>query len=103
VVAAKSAVDSKPIAFEIAGAKFSNCASERRASVARADHDDQISIPNRYSGEVMNDLNTKRGVSGMTSKVPRPVITASVPLAEVQKSPPTCASITQGAGILDGA
>jgi len=60
----------------------------------------KISIPERYSGDVMNDMNTKRGrVLGIDKQGARTVITASVPLAEVQKYAADLRSITQGRGV----
>jgi elongation factor G len=60
----------------------------------------KISIPERYSGDVMNDLNTKRGrVLGIDQQGARTIITASAPLAEVQRYATDLRSITQGRGV----
>jgi elongation factor G len=94
-------VDSKPIAFEIAGREaFKQCFQEAGPVMLEPIMTIKISIPERYSGDVMNDMNTKRGrVMGIDQQGARTVITASVPLAEVQKYAADLRSITQGRGV----
>jgi len=94
-------VDSKPIAFEIAGREvFKQCFQESGPVMLEPIMTIKISIPERYSGDVMNDMNTKRGrVLGIDQQGARTVITASVPLAEVQKYAADLRSITQGRGV----
>jgi elongation factor G len=94
-------VDSKPIAFEIAGREaFKQCFQEAGPVMLEPIMTIKISIPERYSGDVMNDMNTKRGrVLGIDQLGARTVITASVPLAEVQKYAADLRSITQGRGV----
>jgi len=94
-------VDSKPIAFEIAGREvFKQCFQEAGPVMLEPIMTIKISIPERYSGDVMNDMNTKRGrVLGIDQQGTRTVITASVPLAEVQKYAADLRSITQGRGV----
>jgi elongation factor G len=94
-------VDSKPIAFEIAGREvFKQCFQEAGPVMLEPIMTIKISIPERYSGDVMNDMNTKRGrVLGIDQQGARTVITASVPLAEVQKYAADLRSITQGRGV----
>jgi elongation factor G len=60
----------------------------------------KITIPERYSGDVMNDLNTRRGrILGIDQQGTRTIITASVPLGEVQHYAADLRSITQGRGV----
>ena len=94
-------VDSKPIAFEIAGREaFKQCFQVAGPMMLEPIMTIKISIPERYSGDVMNDLNTRRGrVLGIDQQVARAIITASVPLAEVQKYAADLRSITQGRGV----
>ena len=94
-------VDSKPIAFEIAGREvFKQCFHEAVPVMLEPIMTIKITIPERYSGDVMNDMNTKRGrVLGIDQPGARTVITASVPLAEVQKYAADLRSITQGRGV----
>jgi len=94
-------VDSKPIAFEIAGREvFKLCFQEAGPVLLEPIMTIKITIPERYSGDVMNDLNTRRGrVLGIDQQGARAVITASVPLAEVQKYAADLRSITQGRGV----
>ncbi len=94
-------VDSKPIAFEIAGREvFKQCFQEAVPVMLEPIMTIKITIPERYSGDVMNDMNTKRGrVLGIDQPGARTVITASVPLAEVQKYAADLRSITQGRGV----
>jgi elongation factor G len=94
-------VDSKPIAFEIAGREvFKLCFQEAGPVLLEPIMTIKISIPERYSGDVMNDLNTKRGrVLGIDQQASKTIITAHVPLAEVQKYAADLRSITQGRGV----
>jgi elongation factor G len=94
-------VDSKPIAFEIAGREvFKLCFQDAGPVLLEPIMTIKIVIPERYSGDVMNDLNTKRGrVLGIDQQGARTIITASVPLSEVQKYAADLRSITQGRGV----
>jgi len=94
-------VDSKPIAFEIAGREaFKQCFQEAGPVMLEPIMTIKISIPERYSGDVMNDLNTKRGrVLGIDQQAAKTIVTAHVPLAEVQKYAADLRSITQGRGV----
>ena len=94
-------VDSKPIAFEIAGREaFKLCFQDAGGVMLEPIMTMKISIPERYSGDVMNDLNTKRGrVLGIDQQGAKTIITASAPLAEVQRYAADLRSITQGRGV----
>ena len=59
-----------------------------------------ITIPENFTGDVMGDLTTKRGqVQGMEQDKGDTIITAQVPLAEIQRYATELRSITQGRGI----
>ncbi len=56
-------------------------------------------MPDAYTGEVMSDLNVKRGrILGMTPNDGHTVIEAEVPLSEVQRYAQDLRSLTQGRG-----
>ena len=51
-------------------------------------------------GDVLSDINTKRArVQGMTQERGRSIVTAQVPLAEMQRYATDLRSITQGRGL----
>ena len=58
-----------------------------------------VTVPEEYMGEVMSDMNTRRGrVQGMDQKSGRSVVTAQVPLAEMQRYSTSLRAFTQGRG-----
>jgi elongation factor G len=58
-----------------------------------------INVPEAYTGEVMSDLNVKRGrILGMTPQDKYTVVEAEVPQAEVQRYAQDLRSLTQGRG-----
>ena len=59
-----------------------------------------ITVPEEYMGDIMSDLNTRRGrVQGMEQTKGKGIITAQVPLAEMQRYAIELRSITQGRGV----
>jgi elongation factor G len=59
----------------------------------------EIEIPDTYMGDIIGDLNTKRGrVLGMEPAGARQRVKAQVPLAEMSKYTIDLKSITQGRG-----
>ncbi len=59
-----------------------------------------ITTPDEYMGDIMGDLNSKRGkVLGMDSKGKNQVIMANVPIAEFQTYATSLRSITGGRGL----
>ena len=59
----------------------------------------QITVPDQFTGDVMSDLNTRRGrIMGVNSESSLTTITAFVPLAECQRYSTDLRSITQGRG-----
>ena len=60
----------------------------------------EVTVPARFTGAILGDLNTKRGQVENQDSLPGDlaVITAKVPLAEVTKYAAQLGSITQGQG-----
>ncbi len=93
-------VDSKPIAFEIAG----------REAFKLAFHDAgpvlfepvmlvQITVPEANMGDIMGDLNTRRArIQGMNTERGVSIITAHIPLAEMLRYTTQLRSMTGGRG-----
>jgi elongation factor G len=94
-------VDSKDIAFQIAGREvFKKVMMEAGPVLLEPIHNVTITIPEEYTGDIMGDLNTKRArVQGMDQRGGKSVITALVPLAEMQRYATDLRSLTQGRGI----
>lgn len=94
-------VDSKPIAFEIAAREafklaVANASPVLLEPIMLID----ITVPEINMGDVMSDLNSRRArVQGMDSIGGKSIVTAEVPLAEVQRYVTDLRSITQGRGV----
>jgi elongation factor G len=59
----------------------------------------EIEIPDEYMGDVIGDLNSRRGkVLGMDSKGANQIVKGQVPLAEILKYAPDLTSMTSGRG-----
>jgi len=59
----------------------------------------EITVPDRFTGDVMGDLNARRGrIMGMEAQGGLQVIKAQVPLAEMYKYSNSLRSMTQGRG-----
>jgi elongation factor G len=94
-------VDSKPVAFEIAGREAFKLAVKDAAPVMLEPiMNAVITVPEANMGDIMGDLNTRRArVQGMDSDKGRSVVTAHVPLAEMQRYTTDLRSMTGGRGI----
>lgn len=94
-------VDSKDIAFQIAGREvFKLAVKAANAVLLEPIMEMAITVPEEYTGDVMSDLNGKRGrVLGMEQVRGNTVINAMAPLAEVQRYAIDLRSITQGRGV----
>jgi elongation factor G len=94
-------VDSKPVAFEIAGREAFKLAVKDAAPVMLEPiMNVVITVPEANMGDIMGDLNTRRArVQGMDSDRGRSVVSAHVPLAEMQRYTTDLRSITGGRGI----
>ena len=93
-------VDSKDIAFQIAGREvFKKTFMAAGPTLQEPVMDVKITVPEEYMGDIMGDLNTRRGrVQGMEQVKGKGVITAQVPLAEMQRYSIDLRSMTQGRG-----
>jgi elongation factor G len=61
--------------------------------------DIRVIVPETSMGDIMGDLNTRRArVQGMDNEKGRSVVTAKVPLAEIQRYTTDLRSITGGRG-----
>jgi elongation factor G len=94
-------VDSKDIAFQIAGREcFKLAVKDANPILLEPIMDMTITVPEEYTGDVSGDLSTKRGrLSGMEQLRGNTIITAQAPLAEVQRYATELRSITQGRGV----
>ncbi len=93
-------VDSKPVAFEVAGREAFKLAVHDANPVLREPIMlVKITVPEDHMGDVMGDLNTRRArIQGMETEHGRSVVTATVPLAEMLRYTTTLRSITGGRG-----
>jgi elongation factor G len=94
-------VDSKDIAFQIAGREAFKLAFKDASPVLLEPLTlVKITVPETMMGDVMSDLNTRRGrVQGMDSTGNKSIITAQVPLAEMMRYGNDLRSMTGGRGI----
>lgn len=94
-------VDSKAVAFEIAGREaFKLAFADASPVMLEPIMDIEITVPQGNMGDVLGDLNTRRArVQGMESDRGRSVVTAQVPLAEIVRYVTDLRSITGGRGV----
>lgn len=93
-------VDSSDMAFQIAASKgFKNVAKQANPILLEPIYKVKVTVPEQYMGDVMGDLNSRRGrILGMTSQGRKQVIEALVPLAEMFEYSKQLRSMTQGRG-----
>ncbi|MBP8164836.1 MAG: elongation factor G [Anaerolineales bacterium] len=93
-------VDSKPVAFEIAGREaFKLAVAEAGPVLFEPIMNVRVVIPDAYMGDVMSDLNTRRGrVQGTDSERGNTIIVAHVPMAEMLRYTTQLRSVTGGRG-----
>jgi elongation factor G len=94
-------VDSKDIAFQIAGREvFKLAVRDAGPVLLEPIYKYTITVPEEFMGDVLSDLNTRRAqVLGMDQVGDNSVVTALVPLAEMQRYVSDLRSITQGRGV----
>lgn len=94
-------VDSKPVAFEIAGREaFKLAVKDASPVLLEPIMNARIVVPEANMGDVLGDLNTRRArVLGMDTEKGRSVVTAQVPLAEMLRYTTDLRSITGGRGV----
>jgi elongation factor G len=93
-------VDSKPVAFEIAGREAFKLAVQGAGPVLfEPIMNVRIVVPDAHMGDVMGDLNTRRGrVQGTESEHGKTVVIAHVPMAEMLRYTSQLRSLTGGRG-----
>ena len=96
-------VDSKPVAFEIAGREAFKLAFKDAGPVLYEPiMNVTIEVPEDNMGDVLGDLNTRRArVQGMNSEKGHSIVTATVPLSEMLRYTTQLRSLTGGRGIFD--
>ncbi|HDS08868.1 MAG TPA: elongation factor G, partial [Firmicutes bacterium] len=93
-------VDSSDMAFQIAGSMaFKNCMAEAKPVLLEPIYKVDITVPEEYMGDIMGDLNSRRGkILGMDTKDKHQIISALVPLAEMFTYINDLKSMTGGRG-----
>ena len=94
-------VDSKDIAFQIAGREvFKKVFQDAGPVLLEPIMDVKITVPEAMMGDIMSDLNTRRGrVQGMDTEGNKSVVTAQVPYAEMMRYGNDLRSMTGARGI----
>ena len=94
-------VDSSEMAFKVAGSMaFKNCALKARPAILEPVMKIEITVPEEYMGEVIGDLNSRRGrIEGMEAVDNTQIIHGFVPLAEMFGYATDLRSKTQGRGV----
>jgi elongation factor G len=93
-------VDSSEMAFKIAGSMgFKKGVLACQPTLLEPIVTIDIEIPDEYLGDVIGDLNSRRGrVQGMDTKGSHQIVKGQVPLAEILKYAPDLRSMTSGRG-----
>jgi len=93
-------VDSSEMAFKIAGSlAYQEAMTNARATLLEPIMHVDISAPSEYVGDIMGDLNSRRGrVEGVDAEEDMQTIHSRVPMAEMLTYGSTLRSITQGRG-----
>ena len=93
-------VDSSDMAFKMAGSQaFQKAFLDAKPILLEPIYTLRVTIPEEYMGDVMGDLNSRRGrIQGMDPEGKFQVIHAQVPLADLYKYSNSLRSMTQGTG-----
>ncbi|MBS3933541.1 MAG: elongation factor G [Truepera sp.] len=93
-------VDSKDIAFQIAAAQaFKEAMLQAKPVLLEPIMLLKVRVPDRHTGDIISDLNTRRGrILGMDAEGSVSVISAHVPLSEIQNYSADLRSMTGGRG-----
>lgn len=93
-------VDSKPVAFEIAGREaFKLAVHDAGPVLFEPIMNVRIVVPDQYMGDAMSDINTRRGrVQGTEAERGNTIIVAHIPQAEMLRYSTQLRSITGGRG-----
>ncbi len=93
-------VDSKDIAFQIAGkGAFKECFLNASPIILEPIYNLEVNVPEEFMGDVMGDISTRRGkVQGMDSEGAIQIVKAQVPLVDLHQYGITLRIMTQGKG-----
>jgi elongation factor G len=96
-------VDSKPIAFEVAGREAFKLAFKDAGPVLLEPiMKVQVIVPEENMGDILGDMNTRRArVQGMETERGRSIVNANVPLAEMLRYTTELRSLTGGRGMFN--
>jgi len=94
-------VDSSEIAFRVAGSMaFKEAVRKAEPIILEPIMDVEVTVPEEYMGDVIGDLNTRRGkVGGMFRRGDAQVIAARVPLSQMFGYVNSLRSLTQGRAV----
>lgn len=94
-------VDSSEMAFKIAGSMAFKSAAQKAGPVLMEPiMDVEVVVPEEYLGEVLGDLNSRRGkIKGIFPRKDAQVLSASAPLSEMFGYATSLRSLTQGRAI----
>lgn len=94
-------VDSSEMAFKIAGSMALKAAKDKcNPAILEPIMKVEVTVPDEYMGDVMGDLNSRRGrIEGMDARAGAQVIRSKVPLSEMFGYSTTLRSRTQGRGV----
>ncbi len=96
-------VDSKPIAFEIAGREAFKLAFKDASPVLMEPiMDVKVTVPEENMGDILGDMNTRRArVQGMDTEKGHSVVSAKVPMSEMLRYTTNLRSMTGGRGFFE--
>jgi elongation factor G len=94
------AVDSNELSFKMAGSlAFKDGMSRARPTLLEPVMDVEVFAPSDYAGDLMGDLNSRRGrIAGMDTRGPSTIIRAKVPMSEMLTYEQHLTSATSGRG-----
>ena len=94
-------VDSSEIAFKIAGSMaLQEAVRKAKPILLEPIMEVEVVVPGDYMGDVIGDLNSRRGkISGLTQRPDAQVVAATVPLAEMFGYATRLRSLTQGRAV----
>jgi elongation factor G len=94
------AVDSSDMAFKLAGSQaFQKAFLDAKPILLEPIYSVQVTVPEKYVGDVMGDLNSRRGrIQGIDQEGNFQIVRAEVPLAELYKYSTSLRSMTHGTG-----
>jgi elongation factor G len=94
-------IDSSDLAFRVAGSMaFQEAARKADPAILEPIMDIEIVVPEEYMGDIIGDLNTRRGkVAGIIHRAEAVVIAAQVPLSEMFGYATSLRSLSQGRAV----